>query len=60
MQGTVKTDDIEFDYDVGVDIDQWAFLTGVNKQIGKNYNMTMLYNKGETRSAVTLNLGYRF
>ncbi|MEZ9701605.1 hypothetical protein AB4455_03275 [Vibrio sp. 10N.261.46.E12] len=60
MQGTVKTDDIEFDYDVGVDINQWAFLTGFNKQIGKHYNMTMLYNKGETRSAVTLNLGYRF
>ncbi|MEZ9322121.1 hypothetical protein AB4161_17440 [Vibrio sp. 10N.286.51.E5] len=60
MQGTVKTDDIEFDYDVGVDINQWAFLTGVNKQIGKHYNMTVLYNKGETRSAVTLNLGYRF
>lgn len=60
MQGTVKTGDIEFDYDVGVDINQWAFLTGFNKQIGKNYNMTMLYNKGETRSSVTLNLGYRF
>ncbi|MFA0162961.1 hypothetical protein AB4457_16675 [Vibrio splendidus] len=60
MQGTVKTGDIEFDYDVGVDINQWAFLTGVNKQIGKHYNMTVLYNKGETRSAVTLNLGYRF
>ncbi|WP_210450016.1 hypothetical protein [Vibrio crassostreae] len=60
MQGTVKTGDIEFDYDVGVDIDQWAFLTGFNKQIGKHYNMTVLYNKGETRSAVTLNLGYRF
>ncbi|CAK1771466.1 Outer membrane protein beta-barrel domain-containing protein [Vibrio crassostreae] len=60
MQGTVKTDDIEFDYDVGVDIDQWAFLTGVNKQIGKHYNMTVLYNKGETRSALTLNFGYRF
>ncbi|MFA0612880.1 hypothetical protein AB4582_01465 [Vibrio splendidus] len=60
MQGTVKTDDVEFDYDVGVDINQWAFLTGVNKQIGKHYNMTVLYNKGETRSAVTLNLGYRF
>ncbi|MDA0151298.1 hypothetical protein OH460_03150 [Vibrio sp. Makdt] len=60
MQGTVKTDDIEFDYDVGVDINQWAFLTGFNKQIGKHYNMTLLYNKGETRSAVTLNLGYRF
>ncbi|CAK2501204.1 conserved exported hypothetical protein [Vibrio crassostreae] len=60
MQGTVKTGDIKFDYDVGVDIDQWAFLTGFNKQIGKHYNMTVLYNKGETRSAVTLNLGYRF
>ncbi|MFM2607652.1 hypothetical protein AAFX30_08505 [Vibrio chagasii] len=60
MQGTVKTDDIEFDYDVGVDINQWALLTGFNKQIGKHYNMTLLYNKGETRSAVTLNLGYRF
>ncbi|WP_299688203.1 hypothetical protein [uncultured Vibrio sp.] len=60
MQGTVKTGDIEFDYDVGVDINQWAFLTGFNKQFGKHYNMTMLYNKGETRSSLTLNLGYRF
>ncbi|ARP40408.1 hypothetical protein [Vibrio syngnathi] len=60
MQGTVKTGDIEFDYDVGVELNEWALLTGFNKQIGKNYNLTVLYNKGETRSAVTLNLGYRF
>lgn len=60
MQGTVRTGDIEFDYDVGVDLEQWAFLTGFNKQIGKHYNMTLLYNKGETRESLTLNLGYRF
>ncbi|PTP63866.1 hypothetical protein CWO01_06475 [Vibrio splendidus] len=60
MQGTVKTGDIEFDYDVGVELNEWALLTGFNKQIGKNYNLTVLYNKGETRDALTLNLGYRF
>ena len=60
MQGTVKTGDIEFDYDVGVELNQWAYLVGFNKQIGKNYNLSVLYNKGETRDALTLNLGYRF
>lgn len=60
MQGRVITDDIEFDYDVGVDLENWAYLAGFNKQIGKNYNLTFLYNKGETREALTLNLGYRF
>ncbi|MGR5268787.1 hypothetical protein ACPV5R_13635 [Vibrio astriarenae] len=60
MQGTVKTGDIEFDYDVGIDLNRWAFLTGFNKQIGKNYNLSVLYNKGETRDSFTVNLGYRF
>ncbi|MGR5391960.1 hypothetical protein [Vibrio crassostreae] len=60
MDGRVKSGDIEFDYDIGVELNEWAFLTGFNKQIGKNYNLTMLYNKGETRDALTLNLGYRF
>ncbi|WLI87237.1 hypothetical protein [Vibrio parahaemolyticus] len=60
MEGRVKTGDIEFDYDIGVELNEWAFLTGFNKQIGKNYNLTMLYNKGETRESLTLNLGYRF
>ncbi|OCH78563.1 hypothetical protein A6E14_04250 [Vibrio genomosp. F10] len=60
MDGRVKSGDIEFDYDIGVELNEWAFLTGFNKQIGKNYNLTMLYNKGETRAALTLNLGYRF
>ncbi|MFM2617357.1 hypothetical protein AAFX26_09100 [Vibrio alginolyticus] len=60
MDGHVKSGDIEFDYDIGVDLNQWAFLTGFNKQIGKNYNLTFLYNKGETRESVTLNIGYRF
>ncbi|MFS2001451.1 hypothetical protein [Vibrio breoganii] len=60
MQGTVVTDSIEFDYDVGVDLNQWAALVGVNKQFGKHYQMTFLYNKGETRDSMTLNLGYRF
>ncbi|MFA0442672.1 hypothetical protein AB4560_22465 [Vibrio sp. 10N.222.51.C12] len=50
----------EFDYDVGVNLNQWAYLVGFNKQIGKHYNLTMLYNRGETRNALTVNLGYRF
>ncbi|MGR5219115.1 hypothetical protein ACPV4B_02645 [Vibrio parahaemolyticus] len=49
-----------FEYDVGVNLKKWAYLVGFNKQIGKNYNMTFLYNKGETRDSFTVNLGYRF
>jgi hypothetical protein len=49
-----------FSYDVGVNLNKWAFLVGFNKQIGKSYNATLLLNKGETRSSATLNLGYRF
>lgn len=60
MQGHVVAGDIEFDYDVGVDLNNWAYLVGFNKQFGKNYNLTVLYNKGETRNAFTLNFGYRF
>lgn len=58
--GFVEELDGEFEYDIGVDINQWAFLFGFNKQIGRNYNITALYNKGETREAYTLNFGYRF
>ncbi|WP_227006656.1 porin family protein [Shewanella donghaensis] len=50
----------DFTYDVGVDMKEWAYLIGFNKQIGKHLNLTGLYNKGETRSSFTLNLGYRF
>ena len=50
----------DFTYNVGVELNKWAYLVGFNKQIGKNLNLTALYNKGETRSAFTLNLGYRF
>lgn len=60
MAGHVVTGDIEFDYDIGVDLNQWAYLIGFNKQIGKHYNITALYNQGETRSAFTVNVGYRF
>ena len=50
----------DFTYDVGVELEQWAYLVGFNKQIGRNYNITALYNKGETRSSFTINFGYRF
>ncbi|MCL9773921.1 hypothetical protein [Vibrio methylphosphonaticus] len=52
--------DSSFEYDVGVNLEKWAYLVGVNKQIGKHYNMTFLYNKGETRNSFTINLGYHF
>lgn len=60
MEGHVVAGDIEFDYDIGVNLDNWAYLVGFNKQLGKHYNLSALYNRGETRSAVTLNFGYRF
>ncbi|MEH0741059.1 hypothetical protein H4F05_05990 [Vibrio cholerae] len=60
MAGHVKAGDLEFDYDIGVELNKWAYLVGFNKQIGKNYNLTFMYNKGETRDSMTLNLGYRF
>ncbi|SHH23526.1 porin family protein [Ferrimonas marina] len=50
----------DFTYDVGVELNKWAGLIGFNKQIGKNFNLTALYNLGETRDSFTLNLGYRF
>ncbi|WP_156029351.1 hypothetical protein [Shewanella colwelliana] len=50
----------DFTYDVGVELEEWAYLVGFNKQIGKNYNITALFNKGETRSSFTINFGYRF
>ncbi|GAL36524.1 hypothetical protein JCM19240_2593 [Vibrio maritimus] len=58
--GPVLNMDGQFRYDVGVNLDKWAYLVGFNKQIGKHYNMTFLYNKGATRDAFTINLGYRF
>ncbi|USD43344.1 hypothetical protein J4N42_22445 [Vibrio sp. SCSIO 43135] len=60
MDGHVVAGDIEFDYDIGVNLDNWAYLVGFNKQLGKHYNLTALYNKGETRDSITLNFGYRF
>lgn len=60
MAGHVVAGDLEFDYDIGVSLSQWAYLVGVNKQLGKNYNLTFLYNKGETRDSMTVNFGYRF
>ncbi|CAH8223424.1 hypothetical protein [Vibrio aestuarianus] len=50
----------EFSYDVDVSLNQWAYLIGVNKQLGKHFNITALYNKGETRDAYTLSFGYRW
>lgn len=58
--GYVDTLKGDFTYDVGVELNQWAYLVGFNKQIGKHYNVTALYNKGSTREAVTISLGYRF
>ncbi|MGR5092645.1 hypothetical protein ACPV5O_10375 [Vibrio maritimus] len=52
--------DTSIEYDVGVNLNKWAYMVGFNKQIGKHYNMTFLYNKGETRDSFTVNLGYRF
>lgn len=60
LSGHVKLDELEFDYDVGVEIKKWAYMVGFNKQIGKNYNVSVLYNKGASRDALTLNVGYRF
>ncbi|MCL1065781.1 hypothetical protein L2735_03040 [Shewanella olleyana] len=63
MDGTIEGVELggeEFFYNVGVDLEKWAYLVGFNKQFGKHYNLTFLYNKGETRNSMTLNFGYRF
>jgi hypothetical protein len=57
---SVEVNGEKFTFDVGVDLNKWAYLVGVNKEFGKNYNVTLLFNKGETRTAGTINLGYRF
>jgi hypothetical protein len=58
--GPALGSDEQHRYDVGVNLNKWAYMVGFNKQIGKHYNMTFLYNKGETRDSFTVNLGYRF
>ncbi len=58
--GYVEALEGDFEYDVGVKINEWAYLVGFNKQIGRHYNITALYNFGETRDAVTVSFGYRF
>ncbi|ENT6849334.1 hypothetical protein ACFD7P_000869 [Vibrio vulnificus] len=63
ISGTIDSVEIggkPFEYNVGLEMEEWAYLIGFNKQFGKNYNMTFLYNKGETRNSMTLNFGYRF
>ncbi|WP_425671120.1 hypothetical protein ACPSL3_20655 [Vibrio owensii] len=63
MTGTIDSVEVggkPFEYNVGLDMEEWAYLVGFNKQFGNNYNMTFLYNKGETRNSMTLNFGYRF
>ncbi|MBY6095530.1 porin family protein [Ferrimonas balearica] len=50
----------DFTYDVGVELENWAYLIGFNKQFGKHYNLTGMYIAGDTRDSFTLNLGYRF
>ncbi|MBY6196378.1 hypothetical protein KUW16_04100 [Vibrio hangzhouensis] len=63
MTGTIDSVEVggkPFEYNVGLDMKEWAYLVGFNKQFGKNYNLTFLYNKGETRNSMTLNFGYRF
>ncbi|WP_299692400.1 hypothetical protein [uncultured Vibrio sp.] len=49
-----------FSYDVGANLAEAAYMVGLNKELGRNYMLTFLYNKGETRNSVTLNMGYRF
>ncbi|MCL1045349.1 hypothetical protein L2737_08425 [Shewanella electrodiphila] len=63
MEGTIAGVELggeEFFYNVGVDLNKWAYLIGFNKQFGKNYNLSVLYNKGETRNSFTVNFGYHF
>ncbi|MFC1765336.1 hypothetical protein ACFL6U_25105 [Planctomycetota bacterium] len=50
----------DFTYEIGVKLNRWAYLVGFNKQIARHYNVSMLYNKGETRDAFTVNVGYNW
>ena len=58
--GYIPEIDREFTYDVGVELNRWAFLAGFNKQVGKHFNITGLYNKGKTRESFTVNVGYQW
>jgi hypothetical protein len=49
-----------FTYSVGVTLNRWAYLVGFNKQIGKHYNLALLFNAGETRESITVNFGYNW
>ena len=50
----------DFEYDIGVKLNNWAYVVGFNKQFGRHYNATVLYNIGESRESITFNFGYRF
>ena len=50
----------DFTYDVGVSLKEWAYLVGINKQFGKHYNLSLLFNKGKSRDSITANFSYRF
>ena len=58
--GYIPEIDREFTYDVGVELNRWAFLAGFNKQVGKHFNITGFYNRGETRESFTVNVGYNW
>jgi len=60
MDGTVVFGDVEMDYNVGIKVEQWAYLIGFNKQLGQHYNLTGIISAGEDRTAATLNFSYRF
>ena len=49
-----------FTYSVGVTLNRWAYLVGFNKQIGKHYNLALLFNAGESRESITVNFGYNW
>ena len=50
----------DFTYNVGISLKEWAYLVGVNKQFGKHYSASLLFNKGPSRNSITANFSYRF
>ncbi|ADE55637.1 hypothetical protein [Coraliomargarita akajimensis] len=61
MKGSLRISPTEtFDYDIGVEGENWAGIFGVQQEFGRHWEAIAMVGLGETRTAATFSLGYRF
>ena len=61
MVGTINLPDgTSFDFNIGVDTDEWAGLIGLQKEFGSHFETVFMYGQGPDRQSFTITGGYRF